>query len=254
MAVSVLTAAELDRMESHNVAQIAGLAPSVTFSQNSDYSQLTIRGIGSNVVFAGSDSSSAVYVDGVYIARPVMVLTDFLDFSAWKSSVARRDTVWPECRWWRGECDHEVSDERGRSRCASRCRKLRYVSTEARLSGPIVRNRLLGSVAFLRGVSDGFVRDLDHPDRPLGGEDATAALGKLHIVFNGRTDLLLTGDISHKDPIPLTYAKVLAVKPGFQVDNPVNLHEVRMSTLAKNRTLQYGASARFTANVAAGTT
>ena len=66
IAVSVLSASELQGVHMHTVADIAGRAPSVTFSQNSDYSQLTIRGIGTNVAFAGSDPSSAVYVDGVY--------------------------------------------------------------------------------------------------------------------------------------------------------------------------------------------
>ena len=37
----------------------------------------------------------------------------------------------------------------------------------------------MGSAAIMRGVSEGFVRDLDHPDHPLGGEDVTAARGKL---------------------------------------------------------------------------
>ena len=32
--------------------------------------------------------------------------------------------------------------------------------------------------------------------------------------------------MTDQDPTPLTYAKVLAVKPGFQVDNPADLHEV----------------------------
>jgi iron complex outermembrane receptor protein len=79
IAVSVLKGADIHQSESHNVADLAGNAPTVTFSQNSDFAQLTIRGIGSNVVFAGTDPSSAVYVDGVYLSRPVMVLEDFLD-------------------------------------------------------------------------------------------------------------------------------------------------------------------------------
>ena len=126
--------------------------------------------------------------------------------------------------------------------------------TEARLSGPIVRDRILGSVAILRGVRDGFVRDLDHPDHSLGGEDVTAVRSKLHVVFNARSNLLVAGDMTHQDPIPLTYAKVLAVKPGFQVDNPADLHEVRASTLAEGRILQYGGTARFTAALRASTT
>jgi iron complex outermembrane receptor protein len=126
--------------------------------------------------------------------------------------------------------------------------------TEARLSGPIVRDRILGSVAILRGIREGFVRDLDHPDHPLGGEDVTAALGKLHVVFNSRSDLLISSDVMHKDPTPLVYSKVLAVKPGFQVDNPPDLHDVRASTPATNRTVQYGAAGRFTARLAPRTT
>ena len=69
---------------------------------------------------------------------------------------------------------------------------------------------------------------------------------KLHVIFNRRSNLLVSADLMHQDPTPLTYAKVLAVKPGFQVNNPADLHEVRTSTLAEGRILQYGAAARFT--------
>jgi Carboxypeptidase regulatory-like domain/TonB-dependent Receptor Plug Domain len=70
MALSALSATDLQLPQVHTVADLAGRVPAVTFSQNSDFSQLTIRGLGTNVVFAGSDPSSAVYVDGVYLARP----------------------------------------------------------------------------------------------------------------------------------------------------------------------------------------
>jgi hypothetical protein len=51
----------------------------VTLSQNIGFGQLTIRGIGTNVVFTGSDPSSAMYLDGVYLARPAMEFVQFLD-------------------------------------------------------------------------------------------------------------------------------------------------------------------------------
>ena len=51
----------------------------MTFSQNTGWGQLTIRGIGTNAVFAGSDPSSAIYLDGVYLARPAMAFARFLD-------------------------------------------------------------------------------------------------------------------------------------------------------------------------------
>ncbi len=126
--------------------------------------------------------------------------------------------------------------------------------SEARVSGPIVRDRVLGSVAVLRGVRAGAVRDLNHPDHPLGGEDVTAVQSKLRVLLNGRSELLVSGDTADEDPTPLVYAKVLAVKPGFNVDNPVGLHDVRASTLAESRRLQHGAAARLTVPLSADTT
>jgi len=89
IAVTVLSGAELNRMQDRTIEHIAGRAPAVSFSQNAGLAQLTIRGIGTNAVFAGSDPSSAVYVDGVYLARPAMVLADFRclgDPSRWKKT------------------------------------------------------------------------------------------------------------------------------------------------------------------------
>ena len=98
------------------------------------------------------------------------------------------------------------------------------------------------------------MRDLDHPDHPLGGEDVFAARGRLELVPGARSRLLLSGDVSRQDPAPLTYSKVLAVKPGFEVDNPPDLHEVRASTLAWSRNLQHGAAARYTLQLSPDTT
>ena len=79
IAVSVLSGDILARMQAHTIEQVAGLAPGITFSQNAGLAQVTIRGIGTNAVRTGSDPSSAVYLDGVYLARPAMALVDFLE-------------------------------------------------------------------------------------------------------------------------------------------------------------------------------
>jgi iron complex outermembrane recepter protein len=255
MALSALSATDLQLPQVHTVADLAGRVPAVTFSRNSDFSQLTIRGLGTNVVFAGSDPSSAVYVDGVYLARPVMVVGDFLDLE--RVEVLRRPQGTLYGRNAVGGALNIVSKTPSNLAEASArfvAGDLGTLRGEARVSGPIVRDRVMGSAAILRGVREGFVRDLDHPDHPLGGEDVTAARGKLLVVLNGRTDLLVSADVTNQDPTPLTYAKVLAVKPGFQVDNPPDLHEVRTSTLAEGYNDQYGAAARLTMRLTPKTT
>ena len=50
------------------------------------------------------------------------------------------------------------------------------------------------------------------------------------------------------------YPKVLAVKPGFQVDNPADLHEVHTSVPAVSEKVQNGGSMRLTAQIAPATT
>jgi iron complex outermembrane receptor protein len=112
----------------------------------------------------------------------------------------------------------------------------------------------MGSFAIARGIQDGFVRDLEHPDHPLGGDDATAARGQLRVVFDRRTNLLLSSDVDHQTGVPLTYNKVLVAKPGFQFDNPPDFHDVRSSLLASTDTLHYGASARLTLALTPATT
>jgi iron complex outermembrane recepter protein len=246
LAVSVLSAEELRRSESNTVEDLAGESPSVTFSQNTGYSQLTIRGIGTNAVFAGADPSSAVYVDGVYLARPSMVLADFVDLDRVEVLRGPQGTLYGRNAVGGAlniltklpSDTFEASARIGAGNLGAR-------RVEASVSGPIVAGRLRGSAALLRGVEDGFVRDLEHPGLPLGGVDVLAARAKLQYVWTPRVDLLLSGDVTHQDPTPLTYSKVLTVNPGFVVDNPQDLHEVRASFPQESRNLQYGTAVRL---------
>ena len=255
MAVSVLSGDELERADVHTVEQLAGLSPSVNFSQNTGFAQLTIRGIGTNAVFAGSDPSSTVYLDGVYLARPAGLLADFVDVERVEVLRGPQGTLYG--RNVVGGAVNIVSRMPTNEPEAS----VRLVAgspgeirTNARVSGPLVRGRVMGSATILRGVRDGFVRDLDHPQDPLGGEDVTAALGRLRVILNRRSELVFSADTTHQDPTPMSYPKVLAVKPGFQVNNPADLHEVHTSVPAVSEKVENGGSMRLTAQIAPSTT
>jgi iron complex outermembrane recepter protein len=250
MAVSVLSGTELARMDDRTVEAFAARAPGVTFSQNTVLAQVTIRGIGTNAVFAGSDPSSAVYLDGVYLARPAMVLAEFLDLDRVEVLRGPQGTLYG--RNSLGGAINVISrvptsdvDATARVGVGDRG----AWRTGARVSGPIVRGRLMGSGAFLRSVRGGIVQDLDHPDHRLGGEDVIAARGQLRFVIDRRSELMLAADSTVSDPAPLYYSKILAAKPGFVVDNPAALHDVRASFPAEGRIGQSGVSARVTVDL-----
>ena len=56
IAITAVSQADLGRLGTQTIEGAPALAPSVTFSQNTGWGQLTIRGIGTNAVFAGCGS------------------------------------------------------------------------------------------------------------------------------------------------------------------------------------------------------
>ena len=255
MAITAVSSAAIERLGSQTLEDVAGLAPSVTLSQNAGFGQLTIRGIGASVLYAGTDPSSAMYLDGVYLARPAMAFSQFLDLDRIEVLRGPQGTLYG--RNAVGGAMNLIPKPPTNDFQASAgftAGSFNEYRADARVSGPLKRDRVMGSVAFARGVRDGYVRDLEHPDHRLGGDDVTAARGQLRVVFDRRTNLLLSGDVDDQGGIPLTFNKVLQVKPGFTVDNPADLHDVRASAVASNRTLQTGASARLTTALTPSTT
>ena len=89
----------------------------------------------------------------------------------------------------------------------------------------------MGSLAFARGARDGYVRDLNHPDQPLGGDDLTSVRGQLRVVLSPRSEVVLSTDASDQAGRILSNHKILSLKPGFAVDNPADPRDVRLSTV-----------------------
>ena len=229
--------------------------PAVTFTQNSSFGQLSIRGIGTSAVFAGGDPSSAMYLDGVYLARPAMVFADFLDLERVEVLRGPQGTLYGRNAMG-GALNLVSRPPSNEPEAVARVTggNLHEVRAEARVSGPLRRDAVMGSASLAWGVRDGYVRDLEHPDHPLGGDDLLAARGQLRFVLGRRADLLLSADVADQDGTVLTYSKVLQVKPGFTIDNPADLREVRASTPAESNLVQYGATARLTAALTPSTT
>jgi iron complex outermembrane receptor protein len=255
MAVSAASNAEVTRLATRTIEQAVPLLPSVTFTQNTTFGQLSIRGIGSNLPLAGSDPSSAMYIDGVYLGRPAMVFADLLDLERIEVVRGPQGTLYGRNAVG-GALNLISKAPTNEAEFSARLTGGNFddLRADVRLSGPLKRDRVMGSVAFARGVRDGYVRDVDHPDHPLGGDDLIAARGQMRVVLGRGTDLLVSSDVGNQRGTPLTFNKVLQVKPGFIVDNPPDLRSVRTSTRASARVLQHGTSARLTTALTPSTT
>jgi iron complex outermembrane receptor protein len=79
LAVSTLSAAQLDQSLIIGTRNLAQYTPNLQAAQNNQFAEFYIRGVGSNNVFNGSDPDVTVNIDGVYVARPFAQFADFLD-------------------------------------------------------------------------------------------------------------------------------------------------------------------------------
>jgi len=81
ISATFLDVADIESSNIDSVKGIETLVPNMSISENLGAAQVFIRGIGSNLVFIGSDPSVAIYLDGVYLGRPTMHFMEFLDLS-----------------------------------------------------------------------------------------------------------------------------------------------------------------------------
>jgi iron complex outermembrane receptor protein len=81
--LSVLSGESLERTGAYTLADIQNQVPSlVAFNSNPRNSSVGIRGIGVSSASDGLDTSVGFYVDGVYLGRPGMALTDLIDIQS----------------------------------------------------------------------------------------------------------------------------------------------------------------------------
>ncbi len=79
LTISALTGQGLDQAGVKSTMDLQNQTPGFVIKTNSAFGQPYIRGIGSDLVSASSDSSVAMFVDDVYQARPVGSIQNFYD-------------------------------------------------------------------------------------------------------------------------------------------------------------------------------
>jgi len=80
ISLSVVSGDALERTGGYTLLDLQQRTPSLTqFNSNPRNSSVGIRGIGVSSASDGLDTSVGVYVDGVYLGRPGMALTDLID-------------------------------------------------------------------------------------------------------------------------------------------------------------------------------
>ncbi len=245
-AISSLSANSLDRLGARNITGLADVVPTLAVSPATYNASVTIRGIGTNSTSAGADPSSTVHLDGIYLSRPSMAALEFLDVDRIEVMRGPQGTL-----YGRNSVGGTVNvttrlpTNTFESRAQITAGDFGGLRLQGAVGGPLIRNRVMASVALGRSVRDGFVRDLNHAGVTLGGDDTWTGRAHVRVLAGSRAEIRASYDATNFDATPLFYIRPVSAKPGFPAfDNPSNFWDVRASHVAEGFSRQRGASAR----------
>ncbi len=195
-----VTAYSGEQLRSLAIVDIEGLAvqtPSFVFSKAGGEAQIYIRGVGTNIFGVGADPSVAVNLDGVYLGRTNMGLTQFLDIERVEVLRGPQGTLYG--RNATGGAINLVSHMPGaelEGYVTAGVGEFDRVEVEAAAGGPL-DDRWGFRVAARYMKDDGYTEDLD----PAGGDklddnDIQAYRGILQYAPGNGFTATLIGDYS----------------------------------------------------------
>jgi iron complex outermembrane recepter protein len=194
---------ELTATGIYNTLDLQYRTPGFVFKTNSVLGQPYLRGIGSDFVSAGAESSVATFIDGVYLPRAYDTIVDFFDVD--RVEVLRgpqavhlgRNVVGGAISIHSVEPRPEAGGYVDVTAGNFSQRQIR-----AALNAPLVSNDAGASVIVrLAGIStqrDGYVRNINL-GTDANDDDFHALRGKLLLIPNDRLDLLLTFERHSED-------------------------------------------------------
>lgn len=195
LAVSAYSAADLDKTGAKDIRELAGQTPNLVVAQNGPFAQIYIRGIGSNNSFAGSDPSSTVNVDGVYIARPAAVFNNFLDIERIEVLRGPQGTLYG--RNSVGGTINIISrkpDNEFHAKAQGTVGNHNLYRGEGYISGPLVKDKLFGSVSAMRSKHDGYFKNIVASGNDRGSEDTWGVRAQLRATPTEKLEIIVRAD------------------------------------------------------------
>lgn len=254
IAITVLSGEELNVRGIEEFDDLVRYTPGLSISENTNFAQVYIRGIGTNNVFVGSDPSAPIHLDGVYLARPLASVFDMMNVDRVEVLKGPQGTLYGR-NATAGTVNiiTELPDQRTDNWVSVDIGKFDKRRFKLHASGPLIDNKLAGNFEILRHDRDGYVDNI-HPTGPdpLSDEHRTGYAGTLRWFLGDDAEFILKGDLFEMDEMGVSFKPTYRTatkgtpRPGTPPATVIgDFHTLSVPTKPEMETSSYGFSAKY---------
>lgn len=248
IAVSAFSGDTIEAMGAVSLVTVAQSTPSFAYTFNGPWSIASIRGIGTNNVFAGGDPSTTLQVDGVYYARPTGANIDFLDVERVEVLRGPQGTLYGR-NVIGGIVNVITKDPTDALEGQVKMTLGTYMLTrpEAALSGPLAEG-VSFSVSARYSHRDAYIKEQNPALKDGWNENRWGLRGKLKFDVSSDVDIVLAADYSKANE----YFNAFTVRRSpLLIDDGAALgfFESALSATNKGTLEQYGTSGKISVDL-----
>ena len=251
IAITVIDHRTIERAGLDDVRDLATLTPNLLVTQNASFGQIYIRGVGSNNVFVGSDPSSTIHLDGVYLGRPASVLTNFLDVERIEVLRGPQGTLYG--RNSVGGTINIISRKPGftlEAKAQLSVGNYNLLRGEAYVSGPLVANRIAASVSVIGSRRNGYLANAVPGVGDVDDENVVGSRAQLRFTLSPTVEIIVRGDYFHHDQAIAGYVKLLETSADPLANSTLgDFRRVALNILPLSRGEQQGLAAEIVYNL-----
>lgn len=252
LAITAFSADTIEQMGAASLVNVAQVTPGFAYTFNGPWSIASIRGVGTNNVFAGGDPSTTLQVDGVYYARPTGANVDFLDVERVEVLRGPQGTL-----YGRNVIGGTVNiltkdptkDLQGQVKMT--IGNYMLVRPEFALSGPLAEG-VSFAVSGRYSYHDFYTKELNPSLKDGWNENRWGLRGKLKFDVSPNVDIVLAADYSKADEYFNSFT-VRRSAPFIPDGLTPGFHQSALSAPNQGITEQYGTSAKIVADLGGAT-
>lgn len=195
IAVTAVSSALVENLNMETIDEIQAVTPNMTFNTGYGFSQLFIRGIGSNFTTAGLENAVATYVDGAYLERASGITFDLVDIESVQVLKGPQGTLYGRNATGGAVLITTANPtDRLEARVAAEYGRFNHVQGDAMINVPL--NETLSFRAAGRYSRDGNYVYNFATDSRLGARRSWVARGKLRYTPSDDFTAVLTAEHS----------------------------------------------------------